>query len=206
VELMHNAQIAHRDIKLDNILVDDKNQISLTDFGYAVCGQSPAFLKIGTVGYIAPEVFLNQRYDPFCADIFSLGVVLFNMVAGENLLDDDDGPGNPIYKQLRKGSPSAFWKLLEKRCPRVKIMSIKLRMMLSSMLHPEPEKRSKLGSIKSHSWLKGDTITPLEFSQWVGRVKNENDIVDSHVMAPGELYKFQGAWKIVSSILMGIWN
>jgi serine/threonine protein kinase len=157
---------------------------------------------------MAPEIYRNNNYDPFKADIFSLGIILFNLITGDQLLRGNYGPTNPIYKPLINGSPSAFWKMVEKRCPIVKSISIQLRLLLSSMLHPDPAKRISIGKIKSNAWLKGSTISPEEFMLWVDRVGNALDY-KSDVKSPPRLlvdYKIAGIWKLFSQLILTIWN
>ena len=157
---------------------------------------------------MAPEIYRNNNYDPFKADIFSLGVILFNLITGDQLLSDNYGPTNPIYKPLLNGSPSAFWKMVEKRCPIVKAISIQLRLLLSSMLHPDPDKRISIGKIKSNVWLKGATISPEEFMVWVDRVGNTLDCKNDTVPLPRMVdeYKIEGIWKLFSQLILTIWN
>lgn len=94
VEYLHSRNIVHRDIKLDNILLDDNFQIMLIDFGFAeecVAKTSEKLddlgmaMAMGTKGYISPEQYYNDGNEPIClkkCDIFALGVVLFLMVKG----------------------------------------------------------------------------------------------------------------------------
>ncbi len=77
--------IAHRDIKAENIVVDEvSNDIKLLDFGFAVeCGAGKKVKHArGSPHYSAPEVLANEAYDPLKADIWSAGVLLFFMLCG----------------------------------------------------------------------------------------------------------------------------
>ncbi|EGW02417.1 Sperm motility kinase [Cricetulus griseus] len=82
VQHCHKNNIAHRDIKLDNILLDDKGNIKLCDFGLATRVTSGQGTKgfCGTLEYCAPELFSDKEYDAKAADIWSMGVVLYAMV------------------------------------------------------------------------------------------------------------------------------
>lgn len=86
LEYMHNLGIAHRDIKLENILLDVKNKsVKLIDFG-----QSFEFKKeneyiyandiCGTEGYFPPEYYTSLEYMPDKADVWSCGIVLYNLI------------------------------------------------------------------------------------------------------------------------------
>ena len=84
---IHSKNILHRDIKLDNILFDEKGNIKICDFGVSklVNIDEPMFEKCGTPAYIAPEILLSKSdggYTGFKADLWSAGVVLFAMLYG----------------------------------------------------------------------------------------------------------------------------
>ena len=78
LEACHNAGVAHRDIKPQNLLLDSRFNIKLTDFGLSKVFESDAdaIMKttyVGTRGYQAPELLLDQPYDLAC-DVFSMGL------------------------------------------------------------------------------------------------------------------------------------
>lgn len=81
----HAAEIIHRDLKPSNVLLDPQGRVVLTDFGIARCFEDDLHLTsgaIGTMHYMAPEQATNGRVDAR-TDIYSLGVVLYEMLVGE---------------------------------------------------------------------------------------------------------------------------
>ena len=86
VQELHENYISHRDLKLENIILDDEFNVKLIDFGMCLQVESKddiIFESQGTPNYMAPELFHSYiRSNPFKADIFSLGVVLFILVMG----------------------------------------------------------------------------------------------------------------------------
>lgn len=83
LEHMHSRDIAHRDIKLENVLVDASTMtLKVADFGYAVQGTQQLRSFRGTFTYMAPEIKEGRSYDGKAADLFSAAVVLFIMVRG----------------------------------------------------------------------------------------------------------------------------
>ncbi|EGR34656.1 protein kinase domain protein [Ichthyophthirius multifiliis] len=71
---MHSQNIVHRDIKLENILLDDKNNAKIIDFGFSIITQPLQKLKIfcGTPNYMAPEIVAQKSYCGFQVDVWAL--------------------------------------------------------------------------------------------------------------------------------------
>ena len=80
---IHAKQIAHRDIKLDNILLDGKGNVKIGDFGVSrqITEGQVMREQCGTPAYIAPEILRNKGYG-LNVDVWSAGVVLFAMLYG----------------------------------------------------------------------------------------------------------------------------
>lgn len=82
-EYLQSQNVAHLDLKLENILVDKEMNIKLTDFGFSSY-QGKRLLECygGTMSYMAPEIIELKAFDGHKADVFSLGVILFITVTG----------------------------------------------------------------------------------------------------------------------------
>ncbi|XP_050016503.1 sperm motility kinase-like [Alexandromys fortis] len=85
VYFLHQRRIAHRDIKLENILIDGGGNVKLCDFGLAIQLAKGQMLKrvCGSLKYMAPEILARKPYDGLAVDMWSLGVVLYVMVTGQ---------------------------------------------------------------------------------------------------------------------------
>lgn len=81
LDYMHNLRCCHRDLKLENILVDKQLNLKVADFGFA-CYKSIENLKSyrGTMTYMAPEIKESKAYDGTQVDLFSVAVILFIIV------------------------------------------------------------------------------------------------------------------------------
>ena len=82
---LHSRLIAHRDVKLENILLTAAGDVKLADFTFARLLAGPDELShtyCGSKAYSCPNILLSQPYNPFKADVFALGVVAFILLVG----------------------------------------------------------------------------------------------------------------------------
>src|SRR3954451_11055289 len=86
LSIAHGRNLVHRDIKPQNVLIDDEGRAKLTDFGISrqleQDGMTATGRVLGTTDYVAPEQAMGQAVDPR-SDIYSLGVVLYEMLVGQ---------------------------------------------------------------------------------------------------------------------------
>lgn len=89
---LHDKNIYHRDIKLENILVMKNDIIKIIDFGFAVKCNRDSYQKLfcGTPSYMAPELLNKEKYIPYYSDIWSLGVLFYSMLYGRFPFDRKD--------------------------------------------------------------------------------------------------------------------
>uniref|UniRef100_A0A8R7TJ05 non-specific serine/threonine protein kinase n=1 Tax=Triticum urartu TaxID=4572 RepID=A0A8R7TJ05_TRIUA len=98
VSYCHFMQICHRDLKLENTLLDGSPapRLKICDFGYSKSSllHSKPKSTVGTPAYIAPEVLSRREYDGKTADVWSCGVTLYVMLVGGYPFEDPDDPKN----------------------------------------------------------------------------------------------------------------
>jgi MAP/microtubule affinity-regulating kinase len=83
LEHLHQNRVAHRDLKLENVIVDREFNLKLVDFGYASYKQVDCLKSFrGTFTYMAPEIKEGREYNGYQVDMFSFGVVLFIITHG----------------------------------------------------------------------------------------------------------------------------
>lgn len=101
VAFAHEQRVLHRDIKPENFILFSDRSIQLTDFGLARLETTPHFASgSGTLGYMSPEQAMGQP--SFRSDVFSLGLVLYQLLSGE-LPEYPFEPPLPGYARLRRG-------------------------------------------------------------------------------------------------------
>lgn len=149
---IHQKKIVHRDLKLENLLLDRQRNVIITDFGFANRFEHRADdlmqTSCGSPCYAAPELVISEGlYVGSAVDIWSCGVILYAMLAGYLPFDDD--PANPdgdninlLYKYI-VNTPLSF----------PDYVSAEARDLLSMMLVPDPTRRADLRSIMAHPWL-----------------------------------------------------
>ena len=148
LKYIHNKGIAHRDIKLDNILIDLNNNIKLCDFGVGKIIKKNEKLKdqCGTPAYIAPEILKNEEYEGPPVDVWSSGVVLYTMINGtvpfkaNNLIE--------LNKKIIEG------KFKENN----KEFSKEIINLLHGLLEVDPKKRITVEEAINHPWFNNKDI------------------------------------------------
>ncbi|PSR74458.1 hypothetical protein BD289DRAFT_487401 [Coniella lustricola] len=93
VAYVHQQHCVHRDLKLENILLDKHENVKLLDFGFAreYEGKSNYLQTFcGTICYSAPEMLKGEKYAGEKVDVWSLGIILYALLCGELPFDDDD--------------------------------------------------------------------------------------------------------------------
>ena len=99
-EYLHSSNIAYRDLKPENLLIDRDGHVKITDFGFAKEVPDRTFTLCGTPEYLAPEIIQSKGHNK-CVDWWALGVLIFEMLAGYPPFYDDNPIG--IYQKIMDG-------------------------------------------------------------------------------------------------------
>ncbi|XP_059633519.1 serine/threonine-protein kinase SAPK1-like [Cornus florida] len=149
VSYCHSMQICHRDLKLENTLLDGSTapRVKICDFGYSKSSvlHSQPKSKVGTPAYIAPEVLSRKEYDGKLADVWSAGVTLYVMLVGTYPFQDPTDPGN--FRKTITRILSVHYSVPD--CVQI---SMECRHLLSRIFVGNPEKRITITEIKHHPW------------------------------------------------------
>ncbi|CAL1385554.1 unnamed protein product [Linum trigynum] len=149
VSYCHSMQICHRDLKLENTLLDGSPapRLKICDFGYSKSSllHSRPKSTVGTPAYIAPEVLSRREYDGKLADVWSCGVTLYVMLVGAYPFEDQDDPKN-FRKTINKIMGVQY------KIPDFVHISQDCRHLISRIFVANPLKRITMKEIKSHPW------------------------------------------------------
>merc|ERR1719267_462027 len=165
VAYCHLAGVAHRDLKLENVLLNEAGDLKLIDFGLShvyprlqdgtLDRSKPLRDVCGSKSYAAPEVLAAHGYDGFAADMWSLGVCLFAMLSGFFPLDEASGNDwrYPKLAQAQAAGKSTTVAVYEwyKRSP--KHLSPEVVHLLDGLLSIDPAKRLTMADVRGHPWV-----------------------------------------------------
>ena len=186
VQAFHKAGICHRDIKMENILVDDKYDPKICDFGFGSeikgnDGSGKLTEFYGSEHYMAPEIIYKRSYEGVKVDIFSLGVVLFSLV--NNIFGFEEARcTNKYYKFIVKKKDNLFWeKVIEyysNKSEEVKNSLLQLtkefKELYVKMISYNPDLRPSIDDILKDPWMKEVTsLNDKEYNELEKEVYKE---------------------------------
>ncbi|XP_017254853.1 serine/threonine-protein kinase SAPK1 isoform X1 [Daucus carota subsp. sativus] len=157
VSYCHSMHICHRDLKLENTLLDGSSapRVKICDFGYSKSSvfHSQPKSTVGTPAYVAPEVLTRKAYDGKISDVWSCGVTLYVMLVGTYPFADPNDP-NDFKKTIERILKAQF------SIPNYIQISMECRHLLSKIFVTNPEKviimscieRITISEIKNHPW------------------------------------------------------
>ncbi|XP_052132379.1 testis-specific serine/threonine-protein kinase 3-like [Frankliniella occidentalis] len=149
-EYLHTKDIAHRDLKCENVLLSRNFNCKLTDFGFArYCSDlTPTGLCetfCGSAAYAAPEVVGGTPYNPKLADVWSLGVILYAMLNATMPFNDSN------RRKLLSDQMAGNWQFSSRVEYSVSAIA---KSLVARILEPSVANRISLKDILDHDWLR----------------------------------------------------
>ena len=145
---MHGKGVVHRDLKLENILVDDSMNLKVADFGFATFRKIHSLKSYrGTMTYMAPEIKEGKTYDGIKIDMFSVAVILFIIVQGIFPFKEAK-KDEYFYNLILTGNLDLYWKKTggQNLSPEFKDLIIK-------MFSYNGADRPTIDEIRAHPWM-----------------------------------------------------
>lgn len=138
---IHSLNIIHRDIKLENILVDSNNQVKLIDFGFSSENfKEKIKLFCGTPCYMSPEIVSKREYFGGPADVWALGVLLFVMLTG-------------FFPFKSNSDRELYRKILMVNFEIPSFVAPQARLLIKRMMQLDPYKRPSCKQVLEDPWM-----------------------------------------------------
>ena len=178
IKYIHEQNIVHRDIKLENLLIDLNNNVKICDFGIGrkiTSKNQLLYDQCGTLMYMAPEILLSTKekgYEGFPVDIWSSGISLYIMLSGtlpfnyknkkngneeeENEENEDEDESISDKSKSKKNDDDNFelqYSIVYKEPKYIEKISDEARDLLKGLLNKDPKKRLTVEQILNHPWL-----------------------------------------------------
>ncbi|GMH10525.1 hypothetical protein Nepgr_012366 [Nepenthes gracilis] len=191
VDYCHSRGVCHRDLKLQNLLLDENGDLKVADFGLsAFPGQAHneglLYTLCGAPAYVAPEILKRKMYDGAKADIWSCGVILYALLSGHLPFQD---------KNLMK----MYGKILSGKFDFPPGFPYEAKRLLSRILVVNPEKRITVPAIKRVPWFTVGFTQPKAF---MVDEKIENEATAVPNLSPSSPVFFN-AFEFISSMSLG---
>ena len=164
VEYLHNNYISHRDLKLENILIDKKKNVKIIDYNLSnfFLESNGCILKTpcGSPYYTAPEMIKNKSYNAKTVDIWSIGIILYVILCGFLPFED-------------KNSKRLYQKILNGKVFIPNFLSDIARNIIENLLYKNCTKRYTIKQIKKHPfYIMGEYL-------YNNKINNNNDNNDN---------------------------
>ena len=152
LKYLHSNRIIHRNIKLKNMFLTEKMELKIGGFLCVIKLENEGeklTTKYGTLSHMAPEIFDDQIGYSYEVDIWSLGIIIYELLIGKLPFNPKDGL--TIY-EIIKSNDYSF--------PEDTIISNSAKNLISQILNSDPSKRPSLDQILNHDFFKQGTSIP----------------------------------------------
>lgn len=144
IRYLHDRHIVHRDVKLENLLLDEAGTVKIIDFGFSTIVPPGKKLKVfcGTPSYMSPEIVARKEYSGFCADVWAMGVLLYALLCGSFPFRGQND--RDLYRKIVRG---VF------HVP--DLVGTETRNLLTRMLNTDMSRRPSVDDVLADAWLHG---------------------------------------------------
>ena len=142
IKFCHEHNICHRDLKLENILLNDNFCPKISGFNFAIKNSTNLKDNVGTLEYKPPEIIEGKEYEGKKADIFSLGVLLLILVIGFQGFTSTSN-----YKMIKENNFENYWKTFSDIT-----LSEESKDLYIKMVSYNPDSRPSIEEILNHPW------------------------------------------------------
>ncbi|KAK3096712.1 hypothetical protein FSP39_002610 [Pinctada imbricata] len=190
IDYLHRLGIIHRDLKVENLLLDENKDIKLIDFGLGnnirvtdtkdgVRAQELLITQCGSPAYAAPELLGRKKYGPQ-VDIWSIGVNMYAMLTGALPFTVDPFNIKILYNKMVSGQMNPLSDHISREC----------RDLIKKFLVPEPEKRITLTEAMKHPWIAECKTKPMEQFPCPNKTRND-ELIENILKFMSEVQGFR---------------
>ncbi|XP_063404988.1 hormonally up-regulated neu tumor-associated kinase-like [Mytilus trossulus] len=173
LDYLHRMGILHRDLKVENLLLDENRDIKIIDFGLSnkikvvttkdgVRAQEHLVTQCGSPAYAAPELLGRKKYGPQ-VDVWSIGVNMFAMLTGNLPFTVQPFNIKVLHNKMIAGQMNPVPDTISRDC----------RDLIRKLLTPDPDKRITLTEAMKHPWIAEGKTKPLERSVFPNRRRSD---------------------------------
>eukprot|EP00118_Oscarella_pearsei_P004321 m.18291 g.18291 ORF g.18291 m.18291 type:complete len:802 (+) comp27635_c0_seq2:83-2488(+) len=183
VDHLHKAGIVHRDLKVENLLLDEGRNIKIIDFGLSNIFGTPisadgyhfsdnCHTQCGSPAYAAPELLGHKNYGPE-VDVWSIGVNMYAMLTGALPFTVEPFNISVLHAKMLDNKMNPIPDYITPAC----------RDLLVRLLNPRPEQRITLQEVFKHPWITDDGLDPLPVLPYPNRLSSQslNESVLQHM-------------------------
>jgi len=177
IAYLHSQGIAHLDLKPENLLLGEDYQLKIYGFEHAWMIGDKEISWVGTKYFRAPELHTEECDDPMAADIYTAGILLFNLKCNGNFphLENMLCYGINFY-ELMQCQNQCFWeKHAEIQKKPDNFFTEEFRELFNSMTQAKPNKRANLDEIKNSNWYKGPVYEKEELKEYIKFLFSNNN-------------------------------
>lgn len=184
---MHTKNVVHRDLKLENILVDDQLNLKVADFGFATYKKINRLKSYrGTMTYMAPEIKEGKIYDGRQIDMFSTGVILFIIVQGIFPFKEAK-KDEYFYNLILNNKLDTYWKKVGGNN-----LSEEFKDLILKMFSYDGSKRPTVAQLKAHPWMNKPFSVKLTRSFIIDRLNEKRSEKMTHASSNDEENNYRG--------------
>lgn len=152
IQYLHTLEIAHRDLKCENVLITQNFNVKLSDFGFVRSCIDDQSMEVtlsqtfcGSLTYVSPEIIKGSPYEPKISDMWSFGVLVFMMLNKAHPFDSTH------LQSLYQNQIKRNWKFTNKKIDSV---SHGCREMINNLMEPSTSKRWTIENVLQSDWLR----------------------------------------------------
>ena len=177
LEYLHNQEhIAHNALHLQNLLLDSQFCLKLANFEASEMIQDAKILADKTANS-PPTAFMEKENAGFAADMFALGIIIFELICGYSPFSQASAVEDELYALILEERWEEFWMTHEEICPLNPILNRpSLQGLIESLLCPSSERRAKISDVRKSEWMKMTKIDKLNVGSWIIEIAKKQKV------------------------------